>query len=249
MERISTLLEKIEALQRRNNVTTIDIDLMLDYTRVLYADLLDWRSKVAPLSFVPQAEKIDNTSLAAESQTQPLPTVEVSPNPHENNHTTSPIYEPTLDELATAYEQEPEADFQDVVDAIEEKNEVLATVSNNPDIPIITSPITTPYFSSEVERLQEIDTTPAPPQPTKPRDDIRKYIGINEKFIFIDELFHNNKEAYEEVLNELMYFNKTEDAIEWLEKTVATPYEWKSDDFTLQDFYRVLESYYSRRSS
>jgi len=39
MERISTLLEKIEALQRRNNVTAIDIDLMLDYTRVLYADL------------------------------------------------------------------------------------------------------------------------------------------------------------------------------------------------------------------
>lgn len=47
MERIQTLLQKITELYRENREkTAIDIDLMLDYTRVLYADLLEWRGKM-----------------------------------------------------------------------------------------------------------------------------------------------------------------------------------------------------------
>jgi homoaconitase/3-isopropylmalate dehydratase large subunit len=47
MERIQTLLQKITDLHRgEKEKTVIDIDLMLDYTRVLYADLLEWRGKM-----------------------------------------------------------------------------------------------------------------------------------------------------------------------------------------------------------
>lgn len=44
--RIPTLLEKIAALAAQpEQCSAIDVDLMLDYTRVLYADLLDWRRR------------------------------------------------------------------------------------------------------------------------------------------------------------------------------------------------------------
>jgi hypothetical protein len=52
--RIPTLLQKISELAAQpERRTAIDVDLMLDYTRVLYADLLEWRSRL-PAASVPQ---------------------------------------------------------------------------------------------------------------------------------------------------------------------------------------------------
>ncbi len=77
--RIPTLLQKISELASQpERRTAIDMDLMMDYTRVLYADLLEWRSK-----------------LAATQQTQPLAAVK-TPVIHD---------EPTLAELAEAMEK------------------------------------------------------------------------------------------------------------------------------------------------
>ncbi|HQE13156.1 MAG TPA: hypothetical protein PLQ78_10430, partial [Flavipsychrobacter sp.] len=147
--------------------------------------------------------------------------------------------EPTLEELTQAFEKENN-DVEDIASEAE-------SISNNHQ-----TDLSTPANSQEeikispIERLQEIDTKPVATPPPKPKDDIRKYIGINEKFIFINELFQGNKVAYEEVLSELSFFLNTDDAIEWLQNTVVKPYEWKVDDFTVQDFYRIIDSYYSR---
>ena len=48
MQRISTLLQKINELAAKDKEAgVIDIDLMMDYTRVLYADLQEWRARVS----------------------------------------------------------------------------------------------------------------------------------------------------------------------------------------------------------
>jgi trimethylamine:corrinoid methyltransferase-like protein len=47
MQRIDTLLEKLTELNRlKEKATIIDVDLMMDYTRVVYADLQEWRKRV-----------------------------------------------------------------------------------------------------------------------------------------------------------------------------------------------------------
>ena len=53
MQRIATLLQKLTELSTQGKPTQIDIDLMLDYTRVIYADLLEERKKLATENFVP----------------------------------------------------------------------------------------------------------------------------------------------------------------------------------------------------
>ncbi len=56
--RIPTLLQKIsERSAQPEHCTAIDIDLMLDYTRVLYADLLEWRSRLPVMQTQPGAAK------------------------------------------------------------------------------------------------------------------------------------------------------------------------------------------------
>ena len=47
MQRIPTLLQKISELSQKGGNAVIEIDLMLDYTRVLYADLLEMRNRIA----------------------------------------------------------------------------------------------------------------------------------------------------------------------------------------------------------
>ncbi len=68
--RIPTLLQKIAELSAQpERRTAIDVDLMLDYTRVLYADLLEWRSKLpATLQQAPEpaAPPIQREAMPAE---------------------------------------------------------------------------------------------------------------------------------------------------------------------------------------
>jgi hypothetical protein len=62
--RIPTLLQKLSELSAQpERRSAIDVDLMLDYTRVLYADLLEWRSRLP-------------ASSAADTRPMAQPTVE-----------------------------------------------------------------------------------------------------------------------------------------------------------------------------
>lgn len=55
--RIPTLLQKISELTAQpEKRTAIDVDLMLDYTRVLYADLLEWRSRLPAPNLTEQSQ-------------------------------------------------------------------------------------------------------------------------------------------------------------------------------------------------
>jgi hypothetical protein len=57
--RIPTLLQKIgELAAQPERRTAIDVDLMLDYTRVLYADLLEWRSRLPAVNTATEAKPI-----------------------------------------------------------------------------------------------------------------------------------------------------------------------------------------------
>jgi hypothetical protein len=235
MERIDSLLNKIKALKKQPTINILDIDLMLDYVKVVYADLLDWRNTLPTTATkglkVDELEINKIEKLTASTPTE-FPQTEI-------DQMSISFQEPTLEELTQAFEKENN-DVEDIASEAE-------SISNNHQ-----TDLSTPANSQEeikispIERLQEIDTKPVATPPPKPKDDIRKYIGINEKFIFINELFQGNKVAYEEVLSELSFFLNTDDAIEWLQNTVVKPYEWKVDDFTVQDFYRIIDSYYSR---
>lgn len=47
MERIAILLDKIKELNNNPETTVLEIDLMMDYTRVLYADLVERRRNIS----------------------------------------------------------------------------------------------------------------------------------------------------------------------------------------------------------
>lgn len=78
--------------------------------------------------------------------------------------------------------------------------------------------------------------------------DIRLFIGINDKYQFISELFRNNAEAYEEILDEINSFETKQDALYFLNNSgVTTLYGWEDDNFTVILFQNVLNQFFATK--
>ncbi len=193
MDRINTLLEKIQVLNQKEQVSLIDIDLMMDYTKVVYADLLEWRSKVAFTEGL-GLEKSVEASRATES-------VQIE-----------------ADEAARIPE--------------------IAGPSVELD------PSSTEYKIPEVEEPKPMKTLSTP---VAEGADIRTYIGINDKYQYISELFGNDRDAYELVISEIISFETEDEAVQWLKKTVAEQHRWSEQAEAAQSFYNVLSQYFSQR--
>ena len=97
MERITTLLEKIRELNSKPSAGIIEIDLMMDYTKVLYADLIEWRSKVAFTSAVTFKENESGDAAAVLEDNQSVV---------KKSEIAGPAVE--LDNTAINYESKPE---------------------------------------------------------------------------------------------------------------------------------------------
>ncbi|MBS1689315.1 MAG: hypothetical protein JSS96_11360 [Bacteroidetes bacterium] len=182
MERISILLQKIAAIaENESKNTTIDIDLMLDYTRVLYADLLEMRGKIA-FNAPPAQER-------------------------------EPVFAKAMKEDKEKHNEEPHVE-------------------------IVTPPIIAPSPAS-------IPVSTAGNIPSGNKRDIRNLIGINDKYLFISELFGNNNETYEHVLNEINGAWDEQNAIDLLQEHVYGTYGWDKENETTELFYNLLNKFFS----
>jgi hypothetical protein len=171
MQRIPTLIQKISELSQKGDHHLIEIDLMLDYTRVLYADLMEMRNRIA-----------FNESLK--------PTVTESAPIKDNVETVSTPEEPVEEESQTIPEP-------------------LPVTANNTG------------------------------------KDIRSFIAVNDKYQFISELFSNDKDRYNEVLDEINKTGTYPEAEEWLRSDLAVQQGWNNDNMTVQMFYSTVSQFFS----
>ncbi|RYE25593.1 MAG: hypothetical protein EOP51_03600 [Sphingobacteriales bacterium] len=195
MQRITNLLQKLSDLScKTGEPEIIDIDLMLDYTKVIYADLLEARGRIA-----------FNTSLASEAP--------VASDTHNNSIPAAEALAPLLREVKIQEETVDNGDVE-VMPKTVLKTELIApaivATNTNPDV------------------------------------DIRKIIGINDKYQFISGLFNSNNNAYEEVLTKLNSFNSYPEAIGWLDE-VHSENNWSDDNDTVVSFYNVINHYFASK--
>jgi len=80
-------------------------------------------------------------------------------------------------------------------------------------------------------------------QPKVTRD-LRKNIGLNDRYLFLNELFGNNKNEYETCLNQLNEISDLNNARQYLD-TIAKKNNWSQDDTTVESFYNVLSKHFS----
>jgi hypothetical protein len=181
MERIEVLASKIKALSQTEDLHPIDVELMIDFTKMLYGELLELKS---------------NMNFGERSTSGSLPA------------------------------------------------NLTVIVENN--LGDISQPID--LNANDTTETEEIITESHEPSFVKvPYEDIRKSIGFNDRYQFITELFSNNKDAYERVMDKISTCHTPQDAFDWLEEEIVPVFEWHEEDEAVQYFYTTVNDYFIGR--
>jgi len=73
-----------------------------------------------------------------------------------------------------------------------------------------------------------------------PIKDLRKAIGINDRFIFINELFRGDESMYERSIKTINNFTIYAEAQYWIERELKVKLGWDNEKSVTQDFYALV---------
>lgn len=230
MKRIENALQHLQNFYSdKNKKTPIDIDLMLDYTREIYADLLDWKNNIEKRNeedeeeiYEENAEDIthkqtDHTDFILEVKKYMPSGISFEPPPSKTERSDKKVSNKVI------VEQKPV------------KNEVVVNKDTTETSDATTGNKTTPLFD---QLFSEHDHS---------KKDIRKLIGINDQYLFLNELFANDKSAYENALTTLNGFDSYQQSYNWLWSKTALLNNWDEEDKTTQEFFEILKTHFSSK--
>ena len=78
-----------------------------------------------------------------------------------------------------------------------------------------------------------------------PIKDLRKAIGINDKFVFLAELFNGDEVAYERSIKTINNFHVLQEAEYWMNRELKLRLGWNDTSDTVQHFYQLVRRRFS----
>lgn len=260
--RIQNMLGKLLHLLKQKEKSVIDIDLMLDYTRVVYADLLEERSALEIAAAKKNSAGVDNKNFEKNSEVQSNNAIEVP----------DAVSEKQASEKVLAKDAEPaeDAEFQtekgveELAAApaevpIHEKEEQPPILDTEAHAGIVLEEAIPAIIMHQEVFEDQIEETSAPIEmedeeavkfaaklkPTKA--DIRKMIGINDRYLFQNELFDNDKFEYEAALDFVNNATDRADVQDYFKTYFVDKGAWELEDDTVQSLYGAVDKYFSEK--
>ena len=91
------------------------------------------------------------------------------------------------------------------------------------------------------DRLKENRTELMHSLKETPIRDLRKGIGINDRFVFISELFRGDEPMYERSIKTINSFNIYPEAEYWITRELKVKLGWKDDSTSAAHFYNLVK--------
>ncbi|MCF8237502.1 MAG: hypothetical protein K9I85_05060 [Saprospiraceae bacterium] len=220
------LLRKINQIfdavsDSNDDPSRIEVDLLQDYTRQFYASL--WPNQLAS-GTVARTDRSQNSAAA-----QPVtvgPVVEEKPTPE--------LVNPSEVEDGTVSEKESNRAPEPAPIEVEEMKAAAPSASalKAPVPEVVHEEVAKSAkqngSSSEADVLftMEEATDLSSKLRTSPLDDLSRAMGINERFLTINELFKGDHEAFDQVLRRLNDLPSFSAARTYLENEVIDRYDW-----------------------
>ncbi|MFD2288700.1 hypothetical protein GJU39_05290 [Pedobacter petrophilus] len=134
------------------------------------------------------------------------------------------------------------------------------------DEPVISPPVADrPIFTPEAVPVRPVEQPVAPAKPAEslndllaktnaqgdepvksPIADLKHAINLNEKLLFIKDLFKGYNLAYSEAIDIVNKMNSFEAANNFLQSNYAMKYDWASKQATVDQFYELLNRRFSK---
>ncbi len=213
MERVHTLINKLQEQLIKN----VDSKILLSTAELLVAELQTPEEiiQVGKVSVViPAFKEIEVQELAPIVETPSLSKV-----------VKKEAYELVLNEMYDKIEEEefiPTLDLQDNSFQIEINDLV------NDD---------TKSFNDLLKQNKKEVATSLVETPIK---DLRKAIGINDKYVFINELFKGDESAYELSIKTLNHFSVYPEAEQWIKRELMISFSWNNKSDIVQHFNHLV---------
>lgn len=224
-----------------------------DYEAKAVEEIFDRPLSKAEEEILAQKKRIhDKDELQAEilEETENIVDDEIGP---------EPFLMPHDEEIKT---QEPELDFP-TVEEITEPIEALKDVDFDESIlspPVVEErPIFIPEAVPVKPIVESISSKPAPSlndllaktnsnlEPLKaPISDLKQAINLNEKLLFIKDLFNGYNLAYSEAIDIVNKMSNFETADSFLQNNYAVKNSWASKQATVDQFYELLNRRFSK---
>jgi len=78
-----------------------------------------------------------------------------------------------------------------------------------------------------------------------PIKDLRKAIGINDRYLYINELFNGDEAMFERSVKTLNHFTILPEAEFWMQRELRIKLGWKEDNFLVQQFVQLVRRRFS----
>ena len=78
-----------------------------------------------------------------------------------------------------------------------------------------------------------------------PIRDLRKAIGINDRFVFINDLFRGDDIMFERSIKTINSFHVYQEALFWMERELKLKLRWDDQKSTTQHFYQLVKRRFS----
>lgn len=252
----------------------MDVDVMLSKTRQLYDHLLELQAQLPAPTWAPDPETHPTSQPKAEPPSKPEAPSTTQPEPQTDavdDHIAKvpDDVKSEKDEAATESAQTPhttpkeavaetneaegdthEDEKQEPADE-EESSQMDEKTEAAPEAQSQTRPATIDLFSQDVpESLGEKlapnqDHSIAARMQQSPIKDLREAIGINEKFLFINELFKGNLNQYNKSIDELNAFESINGAFTCLIE-LKVQHQWDENGAAFKKLKELIERKYKQ---
>ena len=78
-----------------------------------------------------------------------------------------------------------------------------------------------------------------------PVRDLKRAIGINDRYVFVNELFRGDEAMYERSLKTINAFRILPEAEYWVERELKVRLGWDDGKTTTQHFYQLVKRRFS----
>jgi hypothetical protein len=234
-EDIQDIYSIVNRFENTNKFHQLDIDLALSKVRNLYELFLKFNSKETYMSDNQEKEISTITKQTIQQQKKVLKEdiqikeKEISEQDPSQKNQVKKI-ENKSEQETTEAAAEPEF----IIETPSKKEIITESKSTNGSSEIVADKFQTKKFVHDNIAKNGSKNDMSTKMNSKPIKDINAAIGLNDKFIFIRELFDNNKDHYNETIQVLNNFDTFENAIVFLNEN----FDWDAED---ANFIRLTE--------
>jgi hypothetical protein len=79
------------------------------------------------------------------------------------------------------------------------------------------------------------------PQSFQQAESIRVHISINDKLLFISDLFNGDRDAYNNALDELDKLSSPDEAVDYINEEIAPKYDWIDKEQIAELFFSIIK--------